>query len=420
MSAEPFVSRVRLRNYKSIGACDVALGSLTLLVGRNGSGKSNFLNALAFTAEALDSSLDQALRSRGGFVEVRRRAPSKPTAVTIRLDLNLSDLRVAEYQFVLGARKGGGYGVNREDLRIAAASGRTVAEYHVKDGAVRKLWVPSAGREPGARLLTSPSEIDDRLSQVPPVAADDRLFLVRAAGFPQFREVFDSISGMSFYNLNPDHMRELQSPAPGRRLRHDGANVASVVARLEEEFPEVKERVRLYLERVVPGIEQFGRQTYGPKETLSFVQRCGGPKGAKRWEFDAGGMSDGTLRVLGILIAAMQRSGAGDPVRLVGIEEPETALHVAAAGVLFDALREAAERTQIIVTTHSPDLLDLADPTVDHLVVAQARDGATLLGEPDQVGERAIRDHLATPGDLLRMDQLRPAVDGQPELFGEG
>ena len=73
MSKAPFISRVRLRNYKSIARCDVQLGSLAILVGPNGSGKSNFLDALALTRQALDVTLDHAFRERGGINEVRRR-----------------------------------------------------------------------------------------------------------------------------------------------------------------------------------------------------------------------------------------------------------------------------------------------------------------------------------------------------------
>jgi predicted ATPase len=49
--SNPFLIRVRLRNYKSIAACDVRLGPLTLLIGPNGSGKSNFVDALNFVAD---------------------------------------------------------------------------------------------------------------------------------------------------------------------------------------------------------------------------------------------------------------------------------------------------------------------------------------------------------------------------------
>ena len=67
----PFLTRVRIKNYKSIKACDVELGSLTFLVGPNGSGKSNFLDALRFVADALRDSPEKALNDRVGE-KVRR------------------------------------------------------------------------------------------------------------------------------------------------------------------------------------------------------------------------------------------------------------------------------------------------------------------------------------------------------------
>lgn len=70
-----FIDQVTIRNYKSIAACKVRLGPLMFLVGQNGSGKSNFLDALRFVADSLRTSLDHALRDRGTIKEVRRPTP---------------------------------------------------------------------------------------------------------------------------------------------------------------------------------------------------------------------------------------------------------------------------------------------------------------------------------------------------------
>jgi predicted ATPase len=61
----PMITRVRLKNFRSIAECDVTLGPLTILVGPNGSGKSNFLHALDFLSDALRDGLESALESRG-------------------------------------------------------------------------------------------------------------------------------------------------------------------------------------------------------------------------------------------------------------------------------------------------------------------------------------------------------------------
>ena len=66
----PFISRVRLTNYKSVADCDVRLGPLTILVGPNGSGKSNFLDALALIARALETTPNEAISERGGIAEM--------------------------------------------------------------------------------------------------------------------------------------------------------------------------------------------------------------------------------------------------------------------------------------------------------------------------------------------------------------
>src|SRR4051812_47807063 len=83
------IPRVVLKNYKSIANCDVALHNLTFLVRPNGSGKSNFVDGIRFVADALRTSLDHALRDRGGIKEVRRRSGGHPTHFGIRLDLQL-------------------------------------------------------------------------------------------------------------------------------------------------------------------------------------------------------------------------------------------------------------------------------------------------------------------------------------------
>ncbi|MDO8274375.1 MAG: AAA family ATPase, partial [Serpentinimonas sp.] len=111
MTDSTFIRRVILRNYKSIARCDITLRPLSYLVGQNGAGKSNFLDALHFVRDALTGSLDNALSERGGLDEVRRRSSGHPNHVSIQLDLRLSDGRSALYAFKIGALSNGSYEV---------------------------------------------------------------------------------------------------------------------------------------------------------------------------------------------------------------------------------------------------------------------------------------------------------------------
>jgi predicted ATPase len=375
----------------------VDLGPLMFLVGPNGAGKSNFLDALRFVADALRTSLDHALRERGGIHEVRRRSGGHPTHFAIRLDYRLSSDTSGHYGFRVGARPQGGYEVQDEECVVGEAELPSAHSYfRVKSGVV------------------TASE------KVMPAASPDRLYLVNASGLPPFRPVYDALSRMGFYNLNPDRIRELQSPDAGEVLSRDGANITSVVGQMEKHAAPVKERIEEYLSKVVPGVHGVKVRVVGPKETLEFRQQVSGSN--EPWRFLAANMSDGTLRALGILVSLFQSgNGRGTRVPLVGIEEPEIALHPAAAGLILDGLREASRGTQVLVTSHSPDLLDDNGLDTSMILAVHADQGRTVIAPVDKTGKSALRDRLYTAGELLRLNQLRPAPSGaiaeQQRLF---
>lgn len=380
-----FIKRVALKNYKSIAACDVALQSLTFLVGPNGSGKSNFLDALRFVTDGLRTSLDHALRDRGGINDVRRRSGGHPTHFGIRLEFQLPTGEEGYYAFRIGAKQQGDYEVQQE-----------------------KCWVHApAVFEQSHHFEVQSGEIVEKSDAVFPPATSDRLYLVNAAGLPAFRPVFNALSSMGFYNLNPDRIRDLQQPDAGRLLTRDGSNLASVLAQMSAESAHHKERVEEYLGKIVSGIRGVEARNLGPKETIEFRQTVVGQ--GNPWRFLAANMSDGTLRALGILVALFQSAnGAGDLVPLVGIEEPEVALHPAAAGVLVDSLRDASRLRQVLVTSHSPDLLDDERIETGNILAVAARDGSTEIAPVDEASRAALHQRLYTAGELLRMNQLQP------------
>lgn len=387
---------MRLRHYRSIAACEVTLRRLTMLVGPNGSGKSNFLDALRLTAQSLNENLDNALRERGGIGEVRRRSRGHPTHFGVRIDFSISggaDDCTGNYAFQVAAVGGGDYKVSREACFVSSRS-LDMESFEVRDG----------------RLVNSSQGIM-------PQAVPDRLYLVAASGIDAFRSVFDGLSTINVYNVNPDAMRHLQKPEPGDLLRRDGSNVASVIERLRREQPDSKARIEQYLSGVVDGISGVDRRALGAWEAIEFRQRIAGDP--KPWTFQGTSMSDGTLRALGVLVALF--GSTATLTSPVGVEEPEAALHPAAAGLLLDALRDASDTRQVLVTTHSPDLLDSQKIRAAELLAVRASNGVTTVAPVDEAGYKAINDSLFTPGELLRVDQLTPDHDlpQQSELFRE-
>jgi predicted ATPase len=377
---EPFLRRFAVQNYKSIARCDVALRPLTVIVGRNGAGKSNFLDAMHFIADALLTSLDFAVRSRGGMESLRPSGIERESRLAFRFELTVSQ-GSATYELVLESRNAH-FSVEFESLRVTSADEVPLASFHRSKKDVETILS-------GKQVASQP-------------VAPNRLYLGGGGWYSPFLSAYYGLLSMAFYNLSPNAMKELQSPDSDVLLRRDGSNIASVIAYLEEKKPHALRRLMDYLATIVPEIESVQQVRLGPKETLYFRHR------SQTSPLYAASMSDGTLRVLGAL-AAVAQDVDGAPARLVAIEEPEAALHPAATAALMDALREATGDTQVIVTSHSPDLLDQVDPETDALLIAEWRDGGTVIAGIDQASREAIRKHLYSAGELLRMDQLQPA-----------
>jgi predicted ATPase len=165
-------------------------------------------------------------------------------------------------------------------------------------------------------------------------------------------------------------------------------------------------RVRDYLHQIVEPVEGISYRSLGPAETIEFLQRVAGQP--HPWKFFAAQMSDGTLRSLAILVALFQKTPIRKAGVFLGIEEPEATVHPAACAVLADALVEASRDKQIVVTTHSPELLDHPKINVDDIRIVDSQDGDTKITPADRASKETVRRKLITPGELLRKNQLEP------------
>jgi predicted ATPase len=383
----PHVSEIQIRNYKSIGGAVVPLRPFQLLVGANGSGKSNFVDALAFVRDCLADSVEVAFRNRGGIQAVRRRSSGHPTHIGIRLKLDLAAAMSADYAFEIAARPTERFVVARERCVVERPVGGRHA-FEVANGAfVREI--------PGIR----------------PQVAPDRLALFAASATEEFRPVFDFLTAMSLYSIDPQRLRDLQEPDPGDALARDGRNAAAVLRRLLDEEPEAHgyEQLRQLLAAAVPGIESVEYKALGQRETIEFKQHVGA---AYPWTFSALSMSDGTLRVLGLLLAVFQQT----PPTVLAIEEPEATVHPAITELIVQVLSAASSDRQVLATTHSPDILDYKDVDEASILVVSKERNETVIAPLSASSRSVIREHLYTPGELLRMSELLPNLAEAQQL----
>ena len=389
----PTITDVTIKNYKSIGQCHVELGKITVLIGQNGSGKSNFLDALQLLSDALNSTLEYAIRQRGGISEVRRRSGGHPTHFVIRLRLKLTDTLHAGFAFRAGSTaEERGFTVQQEALVIREGK-EIVASYESKEGNIVKK--------------------SENLTLIP-ATSSDRLFLTAVSALPEFRPVFDALSKMHFYNINPADIRAPQPHASGEVLSHTGGNLPSVLRRLSSDDPDAFARIEEYARRIVSGIDGIEYRALGPTETIEFRQRVQNIR--HPWRFYAAAMSDGTLRSVGILTALFQTDPRGNPPTLIGIEEPESTIHPGAAAILTDALIEGSARHQVLVTTHSPDLLDHPGLQLTDIRVVDNVNGETRIETADVATRTMLKDELFTAGELLRKNQIRARKTKSDEI----
>jgi len=394
----PHISEVRIRNYKSIAQAAVTLGPFTALVGPNGSGKSNFIDSLAFVQECLAESIELAFKNRGGINAVhnavRLKSKGHPTPIGVQLALQLSDGGSATYAFGITAGKSGSFRVARESCTVRPSMGEEV-KFEVENGAFKK-----------------------EIHGIRPKVSSDRLALYAASGTDEFRPVYDFLTSMRFYSVAPERLRELQNPDPGDFLKRDGSNAAAVLKRLAEESKgnEKYERLCRLLSKVVHGLQGVEYHPVGQKETLQFRQDVG----LKHpWRFDALNMSDGTLRSLGLLLAVYQVGKAS----VVAVEEPEATVHPAVMELIVEVLLDAAQDRQVLITTHSPDILDHKGIHDEQIRAVTIDQNWTLICPLSQASRDAVREHLYTAGELLRSGELTPDVQAarkaatQPDLF---
>jgi predicted ATPase len=379
MSPRPLLQRVVIQNYKSIAFCDVPLGPLNFLVGLNGSGKSNFVDAIRFCRDGLRKGLEQAFGEReASLASLSRNNWGNACGFGMRFDLALADGRSAHYSFSL--RQGpSGPVVDREECTIASSEGRMPITFSVDSGQAQTSF--------GG----------------PPAPPDGQLYLIHGAGAPEVRPVYDALSSLEFYDPEPRRMKTDSTGRPSV-LDGDGGNTASVLSRIEADDGWAKFRIEDYLRRISPGIGGVEIENFQSRKYLNFVPEDI-PQGRR---FLANEVSDGTLRALAILIALFQRGPGSVAPSMIAIEEPETGIHPAAAGILLDSLIERSNFVQVLVTSHSADLLDSKDLPSDAILSVEMSSGGTRIGKLDAASLATLKKRLFTAGELLRMDDLHP------------
>lgn len=381
------LNRIVIGGFRSLSSLDLNLGPITVLIGPNNSGKSNFVDALQLIAEAARGELTNGFLRRGGFHGLAWAGGIGSPNILWGTNVSLTREN-AQWSFAFGA------------VVNPALGGVTVSHEQVET--------------PDGSLVGTTAEviIDNKGPNVErPVLDRTELALSQIrfpSRYPWLETVRQYLSSWTFYRdfntgLEPEApIRQPQVARATTRLSPHGDNLATVLYYMSQ-----RPQYRDAYDEIVTTI----RLAYPDLKELYFPAEEGDGKIGLRWlekhfrrDFSASQLSDGTLRFLCLITALM----APDPPGLICIDEPELGVHPALLKLLAGAIKIAGDRTQVIIITHSPQLVSYFAP--DQVAVAERVDGATVVrrldSEPDL--EQWLKDFSL--GDLW----LRGQLGGRP------
>ena len=341
--APPRVTSVRVRNYRALR--DVALTNLTpltVLLGPNGSGKSTVFDVFAFLSECLTEGMRKAWDRRGRFRELRSRDSNGPIVIELKYRERAKSPLVT-YHLELDEDRGRPV-VAHEFLRWTRGErqGRSFnfMEYRRGDG---EVITGEAPERDGARVPRSLSG--------PDVLAVNTLGML--AENPRVVALREFITSWHLSCLSADAARGNPEAGGEERLSPTGDNLANVVQHLHDQHPERMSEILAILRRRVPRIERVDTEVFADSRLLlRFKDAPFSTPVLSRFA------SDGTLKMLAYLTLLHDPT----PPKLIGIEEPENFLHPRLLPELAEECRAACERTQLLVTSHSPFFLDELRP----------------------------------------------------------
>lgn len=378
----PRIEEIRIQNFRALENVRLPVSDLTFLVGRNGAGKSSVLDAIELLREAVRDSLPNALARRDGFAGVYRAGASTtdaPLGIAVVMRTEIGDRAVRML-----------YG-----FRLTPDSDRQHIQEALRVSPTRSLGYFRDGVD-----FTSDSGVR-------PALASDRLALPLVATEQLWQLAFDALANMRSYSIAP---AALAAPALIRNttnLDRDGGNAGDVMQAISEDPVTWAELLRT-LGAVVPGLLDVSTELSLGRRTLSFLQELG----SVHRRFNAGQMSQGTLRALGLLLALHQQPRPS----LVLIDEIEDSIHPHALEAILEAAEGFTDRFPLVITTHSPEVLSTKQVTPDRLRIMQWEQGISRV-YPLSTGTKDSVDRVTTVGDLLRFNALWPS-DAPDQIEG--
>lgn len=350
------LSRLVLRGYKSIAECDIELGTLNVLIGANGAGKSNFIGFFRLINRILDQQLQVSVGDAGGPDAVLHFGRKKTEELCAELYFGENG-----YKFTLTPTQD-----NRMMFAREALWWRPHGNWRAQSGHFESYAEEQKGRT-------------GIYGFVVPVIRNWRLY--------HFHDTSRSALVKQIHGINDNE-----------HLRDDARNLAAFLYRLKNHHEVNYQRIVKTIQLVAPFFGDFHlRPTVDNPEKiqLEWVER------GQDVPFTASALSDGTLRFICLATVLLQPE-VFMPATIL-IDEPELGLHPYAITILGSLMRAASKEKQLIISTQSVELVNEFD--VNDLIVVDKKEGASVFKRLDieKLGEWLDEYSL---GDLWKKNLL--------------
>jgi predicted ATPase len=376
----PRIEYLRVENYRALKSVELKdLTPITVLLGPNGSGKSTLFDVFSFLSECFQHGLRAAWDRRGRAKELRTRGSSEPIVFELKYR-EQPNLPLITYHLAIdeGAK---GPIIAEEWLQWRRRSqGKPFRFLEYREGEGRAV----SGETPDEQ---------DRRVDIPLRSPD--LIAVNTLGqfadHPRVAALREFITDWYVSYLSIDDTRNQPEAGPQEKLSRTGDNLANVVQHLKEQHPQRLESIFEQLRQRVPRLERVEAEPMPDGRLLLRIKDA---------PFDQPILSrfasDGTLKMLAYLVMLNDP----EPPQLIGIEEPENFLHPRLLPGLAEACRAASERTQLLVTTHSPDFLNSMRANEVRALYRDERGYTQSVRVADIAGVQAFMDEGASLGHL--------------------
>mgnify|MGYP001573716127 CR=1 FL=1 len=383
------IQRLEIAGFRSLENVVWEPGALNVLIGQNGSGKSNLLRALQLLKSAAEGKLSQAVRASGGMAPLMWDGQAE--SIIFKLRIGQPDATYA-YEIVMERLgQSGGFRIEKELLyRDKSTKTTKILERTGRGATIQKLPTKDVIEIKGDAL----KEDETLLSQTASIEVTGlpRVFISRTRGA--------LVDSCVYHDVRVDADAEIRRAAVSRRdtqVNADGNNLVSVLHTHYTSDRHFKDEINMAMKAAFG--DEFEELVFPPAEDGRVQLRV-------RWrslkrEQSAADLSDGTLRFL-FLITVL---ASPEPPPLIAIDEPETGLHPSMFPLVAEHAADAARRTQVILTTHSPQFLNAFKGRADITTIAEWREGKTHLRRLPEAELAKWLEHYQL-GDLMLSGEL--------------